>query len=177
MGPCSRIGFAHPGGSRGAPSVNLFGLPQRPPRTVTTPISEITVRTEFSAAHRLHAPSLSAEENRALYGPCNNPNSHGHNYDLFVTVRGPIDPVTGMVMNLTDLHEIVRRRIWEVVDHKHLDDDLTILEGRVSTAENLAVVFWNMLAGELERFPSVALSSVRINESRANIVEYKGETL
>lgn len=144
---------------------------------VTTPIAEITVRTEFSAAHRLHAPSLSDEENRKLYGPCNNPNSHGHNYDLFVTVRGPIDPVTGMVMNLNDLHEIVKRRIWDVVDHKHLDDDLEILGGRVSTAENLAFVVWGILAEELEAFEGVQLHSVRINESRANIVEYKGETL
>lgn len=142
-----------------------------------TPVAEITVRTEFSAAHRLHAPSLSDEENKALYGPCNNPNSHGHNYDVFVTVRGPIDSVTGMVMNLNDLHEIVREHIWEVVDHKHLDDDLTILGGRVSTAENVAVVFWDLLEAELKRFPTVKLSSVRINESRANIVEYKGETL
>lgn len=140
-----------------------------------TPVSEITIRTEFSAAHRLHAPSLSDAENADLYGPCNNPNSHGHNYDLFVTVKGPIDPVTGMVMNLNDLHEIVARRIFAVVDHKHLDDDLTILGGRVSTAENLAVVFWEILKEELARFEGVCLCLIRIHESRANIVEYRGE--
>ena len=71
----------------------------------------------------------------------------------------------------------MREHIWEVVDHKHLDDDLTILGWRVSTAENVAVVFWDLLEAELKRFPTVKLSSVRINESRANIVEYKGETL
>lgn len=142
----------------------------------TTPLCEITVRCEFSAAHRLHAPSLSDEENAELYGPCNNPKGHGHNYDLFVTVSGPIDPVTGMVMNLNDLHRIVRTRIFEVVDHKHLDEDLDILGGRVSTAENLAFVFWELLVKELEAFPTVKLSSVKINESRANIVEYKGQT-
>jgi len=141
------------------------------------PLCEITIRCEFSAAHRLHAPSLSDEENAELYGPCNNPNGHGHNYDLFVTVRGPIDPVTGMVMNLNDLHRIVRTRIFEVVDHKHLDEDLDILGGRVSTAENLAFVFWELLVQELKAFPDVKMSSVRINESRANIVEYKGESL
>ena len=70
----------------------VFSSPPYPPAlNVKTPVAEITVRTEFSAAHRLHAPSLSDEENKALYGPCNNPNSHGHNYDVFVTVRGPID--------------------------------------------------------------------------------------
>lgn len=141
------------------------------------PLCEITIRCEFSAAHRLHAPSLSNEENAKLYGPCNNPNSHGHNYDLFVTVKGPIDPVTGMVMNLNDLHEIVRRRIFDVVDHKHLDDDLEILGGRVSTAENLAFVCWEILEEELAPFNGVRMSSLRINESRANIVEYRGETL
>jgi len=138
-----------------------------------TPISEITVRIEFSAAHRLHAKELSDEENAELYGPCNNPNSHGHNYDLFVTVRGPIDPVTGMVMNLNDLHRIVHERIFVVVDHKHLDDDLDVLGGRVSTAENLAVAFWELLAPEVAAFgPELAL--IRIHESRANIVEYRG---
>ncbi len=140
-----------------------------------TPTCEITVRCEFSAAHRLHAPSLTDEVNAELYGPCNNANGHGHNYDLFVTVGGPIDPVTGMVMNLNDLHRIVKERIFDVVDHKHLDQDLDILGGRVSTAENLAFVFWEILAAELAAFPGVALSSVRINESRANIVEYRGE--
>ena len=143
----------------------------------TKPLCEITIRCEFAAAHRLHAPSLSDQENVELYGPCNNPKGHGHNYDLFVTVRGPIDPVTGMVMNLNDLHRIVRTRIFEVVDHKHLDEDLDILGGRVSTAENLALVFWELLVEELKAFPGVAMSSVRINESRANIVEYKGESL
>lgn len=141
------------------------------------PVCEITIRCEFSAAHRLHAPSLSDEANAELYGPCNNPNSHGHNYDLFVTVKGPIDPITGMVMNLNDLHEIVGRRIFDVVDHKHLDDDLEILGGRVSTAENLAIVCWDILEEELAAYTGVRMSSVRINESRANIVEYRGETL
>ena len=140
-----------------------------------TPIAEITVRTEFAAAHRLHAKELTDEENAELYGPCNNPNSHGHNYDLFVTVRGPIDPVTGMVMNLNDLHRIVKDHVFDVVDHKHLDDDLDLLGGRVSTAENLAVVLWDLLAPMVATFgPELAL--IRIHESRANIVEYRGQT-
>lgn len=142
---------------------------------MSTPIAEITVRTEFSAAHRLHTDALSAEENAALYGPCNNPNSHGHNYDLFVTVRGPVDPVTGMVMNLTDLHRIVQEDVFDVVDHKHLDDDLDLLGGRVSTAENLAVVLWDLLGPKVAAH-GVDLALIRIHESRANIVEYRGET-
>jgi 6-pyruvoyltetrahydropterin/6-carboxytetrahydropterin synthase len=139
------------------------------------PKVEITVRSEFSAAHRLHAKGLSDKENAKLFGPCNNKNGHGHNYDLFVTVRGPVDPVTGMVMNLFDLHRIVRDHIFDVVDHKHLDEDLDILGGRTSTAENLAVVFWGIVAEHLREFPGVALAKIRIHESRGNIVEYFGE--
>ena len=90
---------------------------------------EITVRAEFAAAHRLHAKELSDEENAALFGPCNNKNGHGHNYDLFVTVRGPVDPVTGMVMNLFDLHRIVKDHIFDVVDHRKL---FGVLEKRYS---------------------------------------------
>ena len=138
------------------------------------PIVEITVRSEFSAAHRLHAQELSEEENALLFGPCNNKNGHGHNYDLFVTVRGPVDPVTGMVMNLFDLHTLVKEHIFDVVDHKHLDEDLDILEGRTSTAENLAVVFWEIIRAQLGRFPGVELAKIRIHESRGNIVEYFG---
>jgi len=147
------------------------------PVKTNLPTCKITILCEFSAAHRLHAPSLSDAKNAELYGPCNNPKGHGHNYDLFVTVCGPIDPVTGMVMNLNDLHRIVRTRIFEVVDHKHLDEDLDILGGRVSTAENLAVVFWGLVESELEAYPGAVMHSVKINESRANIVEYTGESL
>mgnify|MGYP000872108326 FL=1 len=138
------------------------------------PIVEITVRSEFAAAHRLHARELSDEENARLFGPCNNKNGHGHNYDLFVTVRGPVDPVTGMVMNLFDLHTIVREHIFDVVDHKHLDKDLDILGGRTSTAENLALVFWDIVEAQLGRFAGVELAKIRIHESRGNIVEYCG---
>ena len=139
-----------------------------------SPIVEITVRSEFAAAHRLHASELSDEQNARLFGPCNNKNGHGHNYDLFVTVRGPVDPVTGMVMNLFDLHTIVKDHIFDVVDHKHLDLDLDILAGRTSTAENLAVVFWEILSGQLGAFEGVELAKIRIHESRGNIVEYFG---
>ena len=138
------------------------------------PIVEITVRSEFAAAHRLHARELSDEENTRLFGPCNNKNGHGHNYDLFVTVRGPVDPVTGMVMNLFDLHTIVKEHIFDVVDHKHLDEDLDILGGRTSTAENLALVFWDIVEAQLGRFAGVELAKIRIHESRGNIVEYCG---
>lgn len=139
------------------------------------PTVEITVRTEFAAAHRLHAGELTDEQNAQLFGPCNNRNGHGHNYDLFVTVRGPVDPITGMVMNLFDIHRIVKQYIFDVVDHKHLDEDLDILGERTSTAENLAVVFWEILAVQLGEFPSVELAKIRIHESRGNIVEYFGE--
>ena len=113
------------------------------------------VGAQNTAANKKLVVELSDEENARLFGPCNNKNGHGHNYDLFVTVRGPVDPVTGMVMNLFDLHTIVKQHIFDVVDHKHLDEDLDILGGRTSTAENLAVVFWEIVQAQLGPFPGV----------------------
>ena len=112
----------------------------------------ITHQTEFSAAHRLHNPALSDGENARLYGPCNNPKGHGHNYDLLVTVAGPIPPATGMVMDLNRLASLLREEIVNRVDHKHLDHDVPFLEDRITTAENLCVVFWEHLSPLIEEF-------------------------
>jgi len=137
------------------------------------PLVHITHAEEFSAAHRLHAPSLSAAENKALYGPCNT--HHGHNYRVEVTVKGRVDPVTGMVMNLNDLMEVMRTEIWEHVDHKHLNEDVPFLKGIVPTAENLAIVFWQRLQACQDRFGAARLHRVRVVESRDNLVDYFGE--
>ena len=137
------------------------------------PIVEIHRREEFSASHRLHDARLSDEENRRLYGICNNPNGHGHNYELEVTVRGEV-PESGMVMNLNDLMEILREKIVARVDHKHLSEDVPFLRGVVTTSENIAVAFWNELAPEIARFEGARLHRVRIQESRANAVDYYG---
>ncbi|XP_006151068.1 6-pyruvoyl tetrahydrobiopterin synthase isoform X1 [Tupaia chinensis] len=99
----------------------------------------------FSASHRLHCKSLSDEENLKLFGKCNNPNGHGHNYKVVVTVHGEIDPVTGMVMNLTDLKKYMEEAIMKPLDHKNLDLDVPYFANVVSTTENVAVYIWENL--------------------------------
>lgn len=138
------------------------------------PTVEITRREEFSASHRLHNPELSDEENRELFGPCNNFHGHGHNYELEVTVRGEIPEKTGMVMNLNDLMRLLRERVLEKVDHKHLNHDVDFLQGTIPTAENIAVGLWDQLEPEIERYEGCRLHRIRLYESRNNLVEYRG---
>ena len=134
----------------------------------------ITRRVEFSAAHRLHNPELSDEENRRLYGVCNNPMGHGHNYAVEVSVRGDVPAKTGMVMDLKDLKDVLHRVVHATCDHKHLNHDVPMLEGVIPTAENLAIRFWDGVARELKAFPGVELHQVRVIESRDNFVDYFG---
>jgi len=138
------------------------------------PIVEITRREEFSASHRLHNPRLSDEENAALYGPCNNLNGHGHNYELEVTVRGEVPAETGMVMNLNDLMALLRERVLAKVDHKHLNHDVDFLQGVIPTAENIVVGLWNQIEPEIQRYDGCRLHRIRLYESRDNLVEYHG---
>ena len=134
---------------------------------------EITHAQEFCASHRLHHPDLSAEENRALYGVCNNPNGHGHNYVVEVTVRGRVGP-TGMVMDLNRLRDIVIEKLIRRVDHKHLNHDVPFLEGAVPTAENVAIAFWREIEPEIEAFRGCSLYRIRVRESRSNRADYMG---
>ncbi|XP_020797679.1 6-pyruvoyl tetrahydrobiopterin synthase [Boleophthalmus pectinirostris] len=126
----------------------------------------------FSACHRLHSPALSDEENKKVYGKCNNPNGHGHNYKVEVTVRGKIDAKTGMVMNLTDLKRCIEDVIMTPLDHKNLDKDVPYFATVVSTTENLAVYIWDHMVKEL---PEGLLYEVKIHETDKNIVVYRGE--
>ncbi|NXM64778.1 PTPS synthase, partial [Illadopsis cleaveri] len=119
-----------------------------------------------------HSKSLSDEENLKLFGKCNNPNGHGHNYKVVVTVRGEIDPVSGMVMNLTDLKEYMQEAIMEPLDHKNLDKDVPYFSEVVSTTENVAVFIWDSLQRLL---PQGILYKVEVHETEHNVVVYKGE--
>jgi 6-pyruvoyltetrahydropterin/6-carboxytetrahydropterin synthase len=143
---------------------------------MSEPYVEITRREEFSASHRLHNPALGEEENRRLYGPCNNPNGHGHNYAVEVTVRGPVPAPTGMVIDLNRLMVIVREELIAEVDHKHLNHDVAFLEDVIPTAENVAVAFWGRLEPRLKGFAGCRLHRVRVYESRNNFVDYLGAT-
>lgn len=137
------------------------------------PVLYLTRRATFSASHRLHSPELSEEENRRIFGRCNHPNGHGHNYVLEVTVRGEIDPCTGMVMNLSDLKRIIQERILDVVDHKHLNLDLPVFQKLVPTTENLAVVCWHLLEPALPR--QNLLYEIKLHETENNVAIYRGE--
>lgn len=132
----------------------------------------LTRRVTFSAAHRLWSKYLTEEENYAVYDKCANPNGHGHNYTLEVTVQGEPDPKTGMVMNLTDMKRITNEQVVNWVDHKHLNHDVPWLEDVVPTAEMLAIKFWERL---VRGFPTGLLYEVKLHETENNSAIYRGE--
>ncbi len=137
----------------------------------------LTHRYHFSAGHRLHNEALSAEENRRLYGRCNNPNGHGHNYHLEVTLAGPIDPATGMVCDLALLDRVVDEAVLTPFDHRNLNLDGEAFRKRVPTTENFCIEIFNRLAGRLgmETPAGVRLARVRLEETSLNFFEYHGE--
>jgi 6-pyruvoyltetrahydropterin/6-carboxytetrahydropterin synthase len=124
----------------------------------------LTCRYSFSASHRLDTPSLSPQENRRLYGKCNNPFGHGHNYTLHVTVEGPVDS-NGQVVNREALDELVRRRVLSLVDHKDLNRDIPEFVG-VPTTENLAALIERRLTDDWNLAPRLA--RIRISETERN---------
>jgi 6-pyruvoyltetrahydropterin/6-carboxytetrahydropterin synthase len=132
----------------------------------------VTARLTFSAAHRLHNPKYDADWNRRTYGKCDNPKGHGHNYAIQVSVKGTIDPETGMVIDLKTLKDIVRRQIIDRVDHTSLNEDVEFLRGVIPTAENLARAFWQQLAPAI---PDGTLYEIALQETEKNSVVYRGE--
>jgi 6-pyruvoyltetrahydropterin/6-carboxytetrahydropterin synthase len=135
------------------------------------PIVTVTRRLRFNAAHRVHNPALSDEENRTLFGKCNNPNWHGHNYVLEVSVEGPIDDRTGYVVDLGLLHSIVQREVIDHVDHRNMNVDVEFMRGINPTAENIVVGCWRVLEG---RVAPGRLRRLRLWETENNYVEYDG---
>jgi 6-pyruvoyltetrahydropterin/6-carboxytetrahydropterin synthase len=131
----------------------------------------VTRRLNFNAAHRLHNPDLSDEENRELFGVCNNPNWHGHNYRLDVSVTGEIDQRTGYVIDLKLLREIVEQHLIEKMDHKNLNVDVDFMRGINPTAENIVVACWQVLESAVK--PG-RLTRLRLWETDNNYVEYEG---
>ena len=132
-----------------------------------------TRRVHFSAAHRLYRPDWSDEQNRDVFGDCSNPNWHGHNYELYVTVEGPIDPETGFVMDLKDLKDVLEERVVADVDHRNLNLEVPWLDGLNPTTENLVVAIWHRIVDELP--DGVRLARVVLEETPRNSVEYTGE--
>ncbi|XP_060558460.1 6-pyruvoyl tetrahydrobiopterin synthase-like [Ruditapes philippinarum] len=136
------------------------------------PIVYISRSDCFSACHRLNNNNLSDEDNQATFGKCNNPKGHGHNYKVEVTLRGPVDPVTGMVINLTDLKAYMEKAFMSTLDHKNLDLDVDYFKDKVSTAENIAVYIWERMDEQLT--PGL-LYEVKVHETEKNITIYRGE--
>jgi 6-pyruvoyltetrahydropterin/6-carboxytetrahydropterin synthase len=130
----------------------------------------VTRRVHFNAAHRLHSPQLSDDENRAVFGPCNNPNAHGHNYELDISVEGDVDPVTGYVADLGEVKRIAKEAVVAHLDHKNLNLDVPEFHDLNPTAENIVVVIWNLLEGKLPG----RLAKLVLWETPRNYVEYTG---
>lgn len=131
----------------------------------------VTRRLMFNAAHRVHNPALSDAENNALFGKCNNPNWHGHNYTLDVSVTGPVDERTGYVIDLGRLKRIVQAEVIEKADHKNFNLEVDFMRGVIPTTENIIVAMWRVLA------PAIApatLTRLVLWETPNNYVEYDG---
>lgn len=135
------------------------------------PTVTVTRRLKFNAAHRVHNPTFSDEENRATFGKCNNPYGHGHNYTLDVSVAGEVDPATGYVMDLGKLNDVVEREVVDAVDHHNLNVDVPFMQGIIPTSENLIVAFWRILAGAVA---PATLTRLVLWETDNNYVEYTG---
>jgi 6-pyruvoyltetrahydropterin/6-carboxytetrahydropterin synthase len=131
----------------------------------------VTRRLRFNAAHRVFNPSLSDAENDAIFGKCNNPNWHGHNYTLDVSVEGPIDERTGYVMDLAKLKTLVEREVVNAVDHRNFNVDVPFMRDRIPTSENIIVAFWKILEPAISPAKLVRLV---LWETENNYVEYSG---
>ncbi len=136
------------------------------------PTVYITRKMHFNAAHRLHNPDKPAEWNRRVFGKCNSPNWHGHNYTLEVTVAGEPDPETGYVIDLAVLKQIIKEKIIDRVDHKNLNLDVDFLDGTLPSTENVVMAIWNEMEGAL---PSGRLHRIRLWETERNMAEYFGD--
>jgi len=132
----------------------------------------LTRRETFAAAHRLFKAGLSDEENFKIFGKCSNPNWHGHNYTLEVTVIGEVDSETGFVMDIKKLKELMQEYVISKVDHKNLNIDADFMKGIIPTSENITIAIWNQLA---DKISGGKLFSVKLYETENNYFEYKGE--
>lgn len=128
-------------------------------------------KEHFNAAHRLHNPDWSDEQNMAFFGKCNNPNYHGHNYELIVKLTGTIDPDTGYVYDMKKLSDLVKQEIVDRFDHKNLNLDTEEFKSLNPSAENIAIVVWNLLRKQVSKEYTL---SITLYETDRNFVEYNG---
>jgi len=133
----------------------------------------LTRRERFSAAHRMFIPDWNDAENLKVFGKCSNPNWHGHNYVLYVTVKGELSDNNGLVLNLDTLKQIIKERVIDKIDHKNINIEVEFMKGKVATTENLAIAIWNEIKQPVEK-EGIQLHCVKIEETENNYVEYYG---
>lgn len=133
----------------------------------------ITRREHFNAAHRLFRADYSDEQNLQVFGKCSNPNWHGHNYTLYVTVKGEVDPLTGFLVNLKNLSAIIEKQVIDLIDHKNINLEVGFMSGKLASTENLAIGIWNELAMPVSAM-GAELHCIKLYETENNYVEYFG---
>jgi 6-pyruvoyltetrahydropterin/6-carboxytetrahydropterin synthase len=133
----------------------------------------ITRRERFNAAHRLFKPEYSDEQNLQVFGKCSNPNWHGHNYTLFVTVKGDVNPDTGFLVNLKYLSTLIEESVIEKLDHRNINLEVDFMSGKLASTENLAIAIWNELHEPISTM-GATLHSIKVYETENNFVEYLG---
>jgi 6-pyruvoyltetrahydropterin/6-carboxytetrahydropterin synthase len=133
----------------------------------------ITRRERFNAAHKLYKEDWSQQKNVEVFGKCSNPNWHGHNYELYVTVKGNVNPETGFVIDLKELRDIINKEIIDKLDHKNINMDVDFMKGKMASTEVLAIEIWNQLTAPIAKTGAI-LHSVKLYETENNFVEYFG---
>jgi 6-pyruvoyltetrahydropterin/6-carboxytetrahydropterin synthase len=134
----------------------------------------LTRRERFNAAHRMFRSDWNDAQNYEVYGKCSNPNWHGHNYTLFVTIRGRVNPEIGYVVNLTTLSKVIRETVIDKLDHKNINLEVDFMQGKIASSENLVIAIWNELHNPVKSL-GVNLHVIKLEESENNFVEYRGE--
>lgn len=134
----------------------------------------LTRRECFCSAHRLFNPAFSDEKNLEIYGKCSNSNWHGHNYIMYVTVKGDINPETGMVINIKELSEVIKNKVIDKLDHRNLNLEVDFLQGMIMSAENITIAIWKELENGLKT-TGAKLHKIKLIETENNYIEYYGE--
>ncbi len=134
----------------------------------------LTRRERFNAAHRMFREEWSDEKNMEVYGKCSNPNWHGHNYELYVTVKGELNPEIGYVVNLKTLSKIIKEQVVDKIDHKNMNVEVDFMEGKIASSENLAISIWDVLEPYIKEL-GIELHSIKLEETENNFIEYRKE--
>lgn len=133
----------------------------------------ITRREHFNAAHRLFREDFSDEKNFEVFGPCSNPNWHGHNYVMWVTIKGEVNSKTGFLINLKQLSKILKSKVVDKIDHKNMNTEVDFMKGKLASTENLAIAIWNEIEQSVREM-GAELHCIKISETENNFVEYYG---